>query len=84
MTIKIPEPSLADKVLKILGKKRGVIIPSEELEKFGPYSYSTAKKESFLKSFFRSANESLLKGMVDIHDFKLNRENIIKTADSEE
>lgn len=84
MTIKIPEPSLADKVIKILGKKRGVIIPSGEYEKFGAYSYTVAKKESFLKALFRSTNESLPNSMVDIHDYKLNMGNVDKTADSEE
>ena len=82
MTIKLSEYSLADKVFKIIGKKRGVIIPSDEYGKFGPYSYFVAKKESFFKALFRPANKSLPNGMVDINDLNLNREDIVKTADS--
>jgi hypothetical protein len=69
MTIKMTEPTFADKALKILGKKRGVILPSGEYEKLGPYTYSVGKKESFLKALFRPSNEPLPNGMVDIHTF---------------
>ncbi len=69
MTIKIPEPGLSDNLLKLMGKKRGVILPSGEHEKFNPYPYSVARKESFLKAIFRPTNEPLPNGMVDIYTF---------------
>jgi hypothetical protein len=69
MTIKIPKPSIADKIRKLMGKKRGVILPSGEHEKLGPYTYSVAKKESFLKALLRPADEPLPNGMVDVHTF---------------
>jgi hypothetical protein len=69
MTIKIPEKTIGDKVLKALGKKRGVHVPSGGYKEYGPYAYSTAKKESFLKALLRPKDEPLPEGMVDI-DFK--------------
>lgn len=84
MTIKIPEPGFADKVLRILGKKRGVIIPSDEYEKFGPYSYAVAKKEYFLKALFRPANQSLPNGMVDIFTLISQHEHFGKTGNTKE
>lgn len=84
MTVKIPEPNFADKFLKILGKKRGVIIPSAEYEKFGPYSYAVAKKENFLKALFRPANHLLPNGMVDIHTLISQQQHVNKTDDTKE
>jgi len=69
MTIKIPELTFADKALKIIGKKRGVIIPSAEYEKIGSYSYTIAKKENFIKAFLRPTNDPLPNGMIDIYTF---------------
>jgi hypothetical protein len=69
MTIKIPEKTIGDRVLKALGKKRGVQIPADAHKQFGPYAYATAQKESFLKALLRPKNEPLPDGMVDI-DFE--------------
>lgn len=69
MTIKIPEPTFADKALKIIGKKRGVIIPSAEYDKIGSYSYAIVKKESFIKALLRPTNKPLPSGMVNIYTF---------------
>jgi len=69
MTIKIPKVGLADKILRLIGKKRGIILPSGVYEKFGPYTYSVAQKEFFLKALFRPINEPLPNGMVDIQTF---------------
>jgi len=55
MTIQIPKPGLTDKILKTIGKKRGVIIPISEYDRFGPYIYAVAKKENFFKALFRLA-----------------------------
>jgi len=69
MTIKIPNANLADKLLKLMGKKRGIILPSGIYEKFGLYTYSVAKKENFFIALLRSASEPLPNGVVDIHTF---------------
>jgi hypothetical protein len=66
MTIKLPKKTIGDKVLKALGKKRGVQIPAEAHKQFGPYTYATAQKESFLRALLRPKNEPLPKGMVEI------------------
>lgn len=54
MTIKIPEPNILDKILKLFGKKRGFVIPKDVYQKFGPYVYGIAKRESFWKALLRS------------------------------
>lgn len=66
MTIIMPQLSWADKLLRILGKKRGVIIISEKDNKFGEYSTRIASKESFFKALFRPRDEALPDGMIDI------------------
>ena len=78
MTIKLPQPSIGDKILKLLGKKRGVKVPSEVYEKFGPYVYAVAQKESFWKALLRSADEELPEDMIDV--FYLNQ---VKESDFE-
>ena len=65
----MPKAGFADKILRLMGKKRGVILPSGVYEKFGPYTYSVAKKENFFIALIRPVNESLPNGMVDIHSF---------------
>jgi hypothetical protein len=57
---------MGDKVLKAFGKKRGVQIPDEGYKQFGPYAYSTAKKESFLRALLRPKAKPLPEGMVDL------------------
>ena len=78
MTIKLPQPSIGDKILKLLGKKRGVKVPAEIYEKFGPYVYATAQKEPFWKALLRSADEDLPEDMIDV--FYLNQ---VKESDFE-
>ena len=78
MTIKLPQPSMGDKILKLLGKKRGVKVPAEVYEKFGPYVYAMAQKESFWKALLRSADEELPEEMIDV--FYLNQ---VKESDFE-
>ena len=70
MTIRIPDPTIGDKILKLLGKKRGIILPPEPYKKFGPYSYIKAKKENFWKALFRSKNAPLPENVADIDLFK--------------
>jgi hypothetical protein len=47
MTIRIPEPNIFDKAIKLFGKKRGVIVPEQAYIKFGPHIYTVLKRESF-------------------------------------
>jgi hypothetical protein len=70
MTIKMPDPTVGDKILKFFGKKRGVILPSEPYEKYGPYAYSKALKENFWKALLRSRNAPLPENVVDLDLFK--------------
>lgn len=65
MTIRIPNPNLADMFLKFLGKKRAVHLPTN-LGKFGPYYQATGIRESFLKALIRPKSEELPEGTVDI------------------
>jgi hypothetical protein len=69
MTIKIPRKSIGDRVLKALGKKRGLQISSRPYERFGRYAYFSATKESFWKALFRPRNAELPEGMIDIDDY---------------
>jgi len=65
MTIRIPNPNLADMFLKFLGKKRAVHLPTN-LGKFGPYYQAIGIKESFWKALFRPKNKKLPEDTVDI------------------
>ena len=67
MTIKIPRSNVFDKFLKVFGKKRGVIVPSDVYKKHGPFVYVVASKESFWKALFRSKIEELPEGVIDIN-----------------
>ena len=56
MTIKIPPETLFDKILKLFGKERKIIIPSEAgkiYDKLGSYVQIKAKKENFFIALFR-------------------------------
>jgi hypothetical protein len=53
MTIRTPEKSVADRILEAFGKKRAVKIPEGLYEKFGPYVYAQARKESFWRALLR-------------------------------
>ena len=66
MTIRIPQPNIFDRLLRLIGKKRGVIFPKEPFKKYSPYVSVNAYKESFLKALFRSQSEDLPEGFVDI------------------
>ena len=72
MTIRNPDPTIGDKILKFLGKKRGIILPVNSYEKFGPYAYAKAIKENFWTALFRSKNAPLPENLIDWDYF--NRE----------
>jgi len=77
MTIAMPKESPADKILKALGKKRGVKIPEGVFKGFDPAKvdvYAMAQKESFWKAFFRHSSEKLPEGLIDLYDFERFKE----------
>ncbi|NLG16478.1 MAG: hypothetical protein GX556_03990 [Fibrobacter sp.] len=61
MTIIFSEPTFADKLLAILGKKRAAFIP-DFYGRFGKYAYGRAVKESFLEALLRPKNQELEEG----------------------
>lgn len=55
MTIRIPDDNILDKILKLFGKEREIIVPkgAEKIYKeLGPHVQIKAKKESFFKALF--------------------------------
>jgi len=60
MTIKIPSANIFDKILKILGKERKIIIPEDANEIYkekGPYVQMQAEREGFFKALFRKEDQ---------------------------
>ena len=56
MTIRVPHENILDKILKLFGKERKVIVPEgadEFYKKQGPYVQIKADREGFLKALFR-------------------------------
>ena len=62
MTYRIPEKTLADKLLALIGKQRALSIPENAYRRLGPYVIMQAQKESFWRAFFRPKNENPPKG----------------------
>ena len=69
MTVKIPPMSIADTILRNLGKRRALIFPVGAYEKYGPYVITRARKESFLKALLRPKSKELPHGAVDYFSF---------------
>jgi len=74
MTVKLPEPNVFDKLLRLLGKKRGVFVPEISNSSYGQYGYAAGKKENLLMAFFRPAGEKLPNGFIDIFDCRNSTE----------
>jgi len=56
MTIRKPPENILDKILKLFGKEREVIIPEEAgkiYEDIGPYVQIKGQRESFFKALMR-------------------------------
>lgn len=66
MTIVIPKPGLIDKMLRLIGKKRGVVVQAETMDPSGTQIYFAPKKESALKAMCRPLGKALPEGMSDI------------------
>ena len=56
MTIRIPPENLLDKLIKLFGKERQIMLPREVgkiYEDKGPYVQIKVKREGFFKALFR-------------------------------
>ena len=56
MTIQLPPDNIFDSVLKVFGKRRGIIVPlNKTTNQFGfdRHAVIKAKKEGFLKALFK-------------------------------
>ena len=59
MTIRVPPENILDKILKLFGKERKVVVPEgadEVYDKRGPYVQINAKREGFFKALFRKGD----------------------------
>lgn len=57
MTIRIPPATVVDKILRLLGKERQVVIPQSAVRlcnELGPYVQVTARRESFITALLRT------------------------------
>jgi hypothetical protein len=64
MTIRIPDDNILDKILKLFGKEREIIVPggAEKIYKeLGPHVQIKAKKESFFKALFGKTKDPDMK-----------------------
>lgn len=77
MTIRLPDPNILDRFLKLLGKKRGVVLPSGNSKKFGPHFYAKAYKESFWRALFRSSSDELPDNLIDVFQIEDFRKEIL-------
>jgi len=62
MTYRIPEKTLGDKLLALIGKQRAISIPENAYNRLGPYVIMQTHKESFWRAFFRPRNEDPPRG----------------------
>ena len=56
MTVRIPPENILDKILKLFGREREVMIPDKAGNAYrdiGPYVQMRGKRESFFKALFR-------------------------------
>jgi len=63
MTVRIPPENILDRILKLLGKEREVIIPNEAgkiYKEFGPYVQIRGKRENFFKVLIRKLEKQEL------------------------
>ena len=60
MTIRTPDDNILDKILKLFGKEREIIVPegAEKIYKeYGPHVQIKAKKENFFRALFGKARK---------------------------
>ena len=68
MTIALPKHNLGDRILSLLGKRRAVHIPTASYKTHGPYVYSQAMRESFIRALLRAKNTAPPEGWIYIDD----------------
>ncbi|MBS3759080.1 MAG: hypothetical protein KGY61_10505 [Desulfobacterales bacterium] len=66
MSVDIPRPNIFDRLLKGLGKPRGVIIPEDAHQYHGKAKRIVCKKESVWISLWRSKKKGLPEDRADI------------------
>jgi hypothetical protein len=66
MTIVIPKPNFIDKLLKFIGKVRGVLVRGENGDPNSTQTYYAPRKESVLRALLRPRRKALPEGMIDI------------------
>jgi hypothetical protein len=64
MTIGLPKQNLGDRILAFLGKRRAVYIPTAAHKTYGPYVYTQAQRESFIRALLRAKNTALPEGWI--------------------
>jgi hypothetical protein len=82
MSVRLPKPNIFDKFLKMIGKKRGVRIPVEGYERYGPCVYAVAYKESFWRAIFRPNTDDLPDGTVEIFSISEIQNSKVENASS--
>lgn len=53
MTIRLPQKTWVDKILKIFGKERRVLVDDDIYQEYGPYVLVQGRFESFWKCLLR-------------------------------
>ncbi len=69
MTIRFPDRNISDKILKYLGKKRGLILPKDYSDQPGRHVYAKAIKENFWKALFRPKSVQFPENVIDYETF---------------
>ena len=60
MTIRVPPENILDKILKLFGKERQVVVPegvNKVYKDKGPYVQIKAEREGFFKALFRKEDQ---------------------------
>jgi hypothetical protein len=71
MTIVIPKPNFIDRLLKFIGKVRGVMVRGENGDPNSTQTYYAPMKESVLRALLRPRWKALPEGMIDIFSLDL-------------
>lgn len=61
MTIRIPPETVLDRILRLIGKERQVVIPQAAVRlcnELGPYVQVMARREGFFTALFRTARSA--------------------------
>lgn len=71
MTLKIQEPNILDKILGLLGKKRGFVLPeNNSYQKWGSYTTYLISRENFFRALFRPKKRTPKNILYDITEIE--------------